>query len=219
MDKYTQPDFTSVALITIDTQRDTLDGQPFEIPGTSAALPQMQKLLQRFRLQRKPIVHIVRIYKKDGSNVDLCRRRAVLEGSEMLIENSIGCEPAQELFADQSLKLDYPRLLSGGIQHVSDNEVIIYKPRWGAFFRTPLDAHLKNLGISTLIFTGCNYPNCPRTSIYQASERDYKIVLVEDALSGLYARGREEMKNIGVCLASTSELLVEISRPKDKTEK
>ena len=51
MDKYTQPDFTSIALITIDTQRDTLDGQPFEIPGTSAALPQMQKLLHLFRLQ------------------------------------------------------------------------------------------------------------------------------------------------------------------------
>ena len=42
MDKYTQPDFTSVALITSDTQRDTLDGQPFEIPGTSTVLPQMQ---------------------------------------------------------------------------------------------------------------------------------------------------------------------------------
>ena len=39
MDIYTSPDFTSAALITIDTQCDTLDGQPLEIPGTSAALP------------------------------------------------------------------------------------------------------------------------------------------------------------------------------------
>ena len=38
MDKYTAPDLTSSALITIDTQCDTLDGQPFEIQGTSGEL-------------------------------------------------------------------------------------------------------------------------------------------------------------------------------------
>jgi hypothetical protein len=31
--------------VTIDTQRDTLDGQPLEIPGTSAALPNMRRVL------------------------------------------------------------------------------------------------------------------------------------------------------------------------------
>jgi nicotinamidase-related amidase len=53
---------------------------------------------------------------------------------------------------------------------------------------------------------GCNFPNCPRTSIYEASERDFRIVLVEDAVSGLYERGTEEMRNIGVRLMSTNEL-------------
>ena len=37
-DPYLAPDFASVALVTIDTQQDTLDGQPFEVPGTSDAL-------------------------------------------------------------------------------------------------------------------------------------------------------------------------------------
>jgi nicotinamidase-related amidase len=167
----------------------------------------MQKLLRIFRQHGKPIIHIVRIYKRDGSNVDLCRRQAVLQGSEILIENTPGCELAPELFPDQNITLDYQRLLSGDIQSVSTNEVIIYKSRWGAFYQTPLNAHLKSLGVATLIFTGCNYPNCPRTSIYEASERDYKIVLVEDALSGLYPQGREEMNNIGICIMSTSDLL------------
>jgi len=35
MDKYTKPDFDKSALITIDILRDTLDGQPLEILGTS----------------------------------------------------------------------------------------------------------------------------------------------------------------------------------------
>ena len=80
MDEYIEPDFTSAALITIDTQKDFLDGQPFEIPRTAAVLPNMQRLLQGFRKHSKAIVHIVRIYKKDGSNVDLCRRKAIEQG-------------------------------------------------------------------------------------------------------------------------------------------
>ena len=210
MDEYIEPDFTSAALITIDTQKDFLDGQPFEIPGTTAVLPKMQKLLQGFRKHNKPIVHIVRIYKKDGSNVDLCRRRAVIQGAQVIIENTQGSELADELLADPSVMLDHRKLLSGSIQKVSKNEVIIYKPRWGAFYQTPLDTHLKRIDISTLIFTGCNYPNCPRTSIYEASERDYKIVLIEDAVSGLYPIGLAEMKNIGVFLMKSSDVLARI---------
>ncbi len=77
MSRYTEPDWSSSALITIDTQCDMLDGQPFEIPGTSAILPRMRTLLQAYRNVKKPIIHIVRIYKSDGSNVDLCRKEPV----------------------------------------------------------------------------------------------------------------------------------------------
>jgi nicotinamidase-related amidase len=210
MDEYIKPDFSSAALITIDTQKDVLDGQPFEIPGTTAVLPQMKTLIQGFRKHNKPIVHIVRIYKKDGCNVDLCRRKAVIQGARIIIENTPGCELADELLVDPSISLNHQKLLSGCIQKISTNEVIIYKPRWGAFYQTPLDAHLKSLNVSTLIFTGCNYPNCPRTSIYQASEREYKIVLVEDAVSGLYPIGLTEMKNIGVFLMKSSDVLAQI---------
>jgi nicotinamidase-related amidase len=94
--------------------------------------------------------------------------------------------------------LDSGLLLSGRAQQVGHNEVVIHKPRWGAFFNTPLDSHLRSLGVDTLVFVGCNFPNCPRTSIYEASERDFKIVLAEDAVSGLYPKGKEEMLNIGV---------------------
>ena len=74
MTRYISADFSSAALITIDTQRDTLDGQPFEIPGTSAVLPTMRALLNAFRETGRPIVHVMRVYLPDGSNVDLCRR-------------------------------------------------------------------------------------------------------------------------------------------------
>ena len=207
MDKYTQPEFDKSALITIDVLRDTLDGQPLEIPGTSAALPKMKQLLDFYRENNKPIVHIIRIYKADGSNVDLCRREPVENGAKILTENSLGAELAQELFDNESVRYDTSLLLNGGVQKLSDNEVIIYKPRWGAFYDTPLDSHLKELGVNTLVFSGCNFPNCPRTSIYEASERDYKIALAEDAISGLYEQGKTELLNISVLVESTNKII------------
>jgi hypothetical protein len=54
---------------------------------------------------------------------------------------------------------------------------------------------------------GCNFPNCPRTTIYEASERDFKIVLAKDATSGIYAIGLQELRNIGVSVMSTEECL------------
>jgi len=200
------PDFASVALVTIDTQRDTLDGQPFEVPGTSAALPEMRRLAAAFRAAGRPIVHVVRLYRPDGSNVDLCRRRAVADGARLVLAGSPGAELASDLVPASAPRLDTELLLAGGIQRVGPGEVVIYKPRWGAFFQTPLEAHLRALGVSTLVFAGCNFPNCPRTSIYEASERDFRLVLVEDAVSGLYERGKDELRGIGVALMNAAEL-------------
>ena len=206
MSRYTEPEWSKSALITIDTQYDTLDGQPFGILGTSAILPRMEALLQTYRKAEKPIIHIVRIYKADGSNVDLCRRELIERGAALVLAGSSGCQLAPELLPHTAIELDADLLLSGGIQKINSSEVVIYKPRWGAFYNTPLGHYLRELGVTTLVFSGCNFPNCPRTSIYEASERDFRLVLVEDAISGLYEQGRREMRNIGVELISADQV-------------
>ena len=68
---FTEPQLASSALVTIDVQSDVLDGQPLEIPGSSRALVAIARLAQAFRARSLPIVHIVRLYRPDGSNVDL----------------------------------------------------------------------------------------------------------------------------------------------------
>jgi hypothetical protein len=45
---------------------------------------------------------------------------------------------------------------------------------------------------------GCNFPNCPRTTIYGASMRDFNGVIFPSAISGIYDKGVEELANIGV---------------------
>jgi Isochorismatase family len=109
------------------------------------------------------------------------------------------------------LTLDDDLLLSGQAQWLGDREIILYKPRWGAFFDTTLDEHLRANNVDTVVVAGCNYPNCPRTSIYEASERDYRAVLIEDAISGLYERGRTEMTNIGVTLYRTESVIAHLT--------
>ena len=210
-DPYTTPDFAHSALISIDTQRDVLDGGPLEVAGTSAALGAMSALVGEFRRTKRPIVHIVRLYEPDGSNVDLCRRAAVEGGARILTSGAPGTEIAAELLPEGQPLLDVPRLLGGGIQPLGPSEVAIYKPRWGAFYGTRLESHLRGQGITTLVFCGCNFPNCPRTSIYEASERDFRIVLAIDAISGLYERGERELVGIGVQLLQTAEVIDRIS--------
>jgi hypothetical protein len=60
--------------------------------------------------------------------------------------------------------------------------------------------------VTTLAFSGCNFPNCPRASIYEAGERDYKIILVKDTMSFLDKRDMIEMESIGVVFSNANEL-------------
>lgn len=207
------PRFDDSALVVIDTQRDVLDDGALPIAGTSAALPAMRRVLEAFRAAERPIVHIVRIYERDGSNADLCRRELLRDGAAILIRGSVGSQIAAELLPEPGVELDAGLLLGGGVQQLGPGEVVIFKPRWGAFYRTPLEDHLRAQRVSTVVFAGCNFPNCPRTSIYEASERDFRVVLVRDAISGLYERGEQELEGIGVRMMNAGDVEVALRAP------
>ncbi len=70
-----------------------------------------------------------------------------------------------------------------------------------------LEEHLHGIGADTIVVAGCNFPNCPRTTIYEASERDFRVVLVTDAVSGLYKQGARELASIGVTLMTSNDLI------------
>jgi nicotinamidase-related amidase len=61
------------------------------------------------------------------------------------------------------------------------------EPRWSAFHRTPLHQHLADLGVDTIVVAGCNFPNCPRATIYDGSEHDYRVLVPVDAVSAIEA--------------------------------
>ncbi len=210
-DELVRPEIDAAALITIDTQADTLDGQPLEIPGTSQAAANIARLCAAFRSAGRPIVHIVRLYLADGSNAEPCRQELARGAVAVLRPGTPGRLLAPGLLDAGAPELDDQLLLVGGVQLIGEHEAVIYKPRWGAFYGTPLDDHLRRAGVTTLVFTGCNFPNCPRTSIYEASERDYRAVLVTDAVSGVYDRGIAELASIGVPSLTTDEVLAAVA--------
>jgi len=208
VNSYTEPHPDSAALLTIDVQRDfSLPGAPLEIAGTMDVAPRIRRLLGAFRAAGGLIVHVVRLYQEDGGNADPVRRAAVEGGQRMVAPRSDGAELLDELKPDPALRLDAAALLRGEFQRLAKNEFVMYKPRWGAFYGTSLEAFLRDRGIDTIVLTGCNFPNCPRTTIYEASERDFRIVAVTDAISGAYDRGIEELRNIGVLALTTDECL------------
>jgi nicotinamidase-related amidase len=197
-DPYTRPLPGTAALVLIDVQRDFYaDDAPLPIAGTAAAIPAMARLTTEFRDRALPIVHVVRLYCPDGSNADVVRKQAIEQGARMAVPGSVGSQIAAELLPN-AVDLDHELLLGGELQQVGPREHVMYKPRWGAFYKTKLEQHLRDTGSNTTVFAGCNFPNCPRTSIYEASERDFRIVLVSDAVSGLDDRGIKECRAIGV---------------------
>ena len=215
-DPFTAPEYNRAALVTIDVQNDTLDGGPFEVPGTSAILPAIARLGNSFRAAGRPIVHIIRIYTPDGQDADRCRRSSLLAGRQLLLKGSDGRRPANMLLPATDVHIDDDALMAGQIQAVGPQEVLIYKPRWGAFYRTPLKTHLLENGVSTLVFCGCNYPNCPRTSIYQASERDFRVVAAVDAISGIQAVDIDQLEAIGVQCSPAEEICTALSNASEE---
>lgn len=213
MTDYTQPNLARSALLTIDVQNDfTMPGAPAEIADTCQLLPTFNTIAQAYRRANLPIIHVVRLYLPDGSNAELCRRSLFRSGTSLVCPGTHGAELVDALKPTPTVRLNPDQLLEGLLQPVAENEWIMYKPRWGGFYKTPLEAHLAELAVTSLTIIGCNYPNCPRATVYEASERDFRICLVSDAMSGLDEQGCQEMGNIGVHVWPSQTLLAQLNQ-------
>ena len=204
MPDYTAPERDRTALLTFAVQKDcTSPGSPVGYLGGGRKLAKVGDLAQGFRAAGAPIVHLVRLYRPDGSNVDACRRRAIEEGLRVLMPGSCGAELVPEINPAPETRLDSAALLSGNLQELAAQEWALYRPRWGAFYKTSLEDHLKGLGVSTIAISGCNFSTAIRASIYEASARDFRVVVVPDAIAGASDEDLAELARIGVYLMNT----------------
>ena len=216
MNDYTLPEKGRVALVTIGAQRDCLlTGSPVMASDSRRAAIAISRLAAGFRRQGAPIVHGVRLYRPDGSNVDLCRRQAVEEGLRILMPGTFGTELADGLAPSPEIRLDPNRLLAGCTQKLDRNEWALYKPRWGAFFGTKLEDHLRALDVTTLVLCGCNFRTAIRATVYEASARDFRIVVATDGVSGASEEGLSELGRMGIYLMTADSCLAWLSGAAD----
>ena len=212
LDPHLVPHWDAAALVTIDMQRDFLSDGAFGVAGTTEILPNLRRLTEAFRAAARPIVHMVRLYRRDGRDVDRVRRTVVERGAAFVSPGTPGRLLAPGLAPDGAPDLDDQLLLDGRPQALGADEFALYKPRWGAFYRTPLADLLGEHGVDTIVLAGCNLPNCPRASIVEAHERDFRVVLVTDAVSQAAEHGFQEIAGLGTVLMRTAETVEAVTR-------
>jgi len=196
LDEFVRPHWESSALLVVDMQNDFTDDGPLPVAGTTGVVPALASLAVAFRRARRPIVHVVRLYA--GDDVDLVRRGAISRGDAVVRPGSAGSLIVDALLPGGAPPLDHELLLTGAEQPLGPLETAMWKPRWSAFHRTALDARLRRAGIDTVVVAGCNFPNCPRATLFDASSRDYRAVVATDATSGVDDARLTDARGIGV---------------------
>ena len=181
------------ALLIIDMQNDfVLPGAPCCIAGAQATLPNLVQVLKHYREQQLPVFHVVREYREDGSDIENFRYQSFVDGNRCAVPGTPGCEIVKELSP-----------LAG--------EYRIVKNRFSAFMNTEVDFMLRRLSVNDIVVVGTQYPNCVRTTVFDALALGYDVTVVTDATSAQtedVARANIiDLQNVGVHCVSTREFL------------
>lgn len=181
------------ALIMIDMQNGFIDEKSsLCIAGAAATVPACARALAVARAQGIMIIHAIRSYESDGSNVERTRYSIWKQDKAL--------SPLAQPYCSADIPVELKPL---------PNEVVMIKPRFSAFFGTRLAEMLHQNDISTVILTGTTTPNCIRSSCYDALSHDFNVVVLEDATSSrteeVQRANLEDMEYIGATLMSCEE--------------
>lgn len=181
------------ALMIIDMQRDFVcEGGALRVAMAEATVPAIAAVLSHARRNNWMVCHIIRLHKPDGSDADRPRKHLFAHGGNgYCVIGSKGAEIVPELAP-------------------AKGEIIIAKTRNSAFFRTNLDRILRDNGVTDLIITGTQYPNCIRATANDAMSLDYRTIVVSDCCSAQTPEIAEanllDMRNMGIEIISSSFL-------------
>jgi nicotinamidase-related amidase len=179
--KQVRVDLAKTAILVIDMQNDFChpDGWLAHIgvnvtPARQPIQP-LQNLLPILRQANIPVIwlnwgnrpdlmnisaNVLHVYNPTGEGIGLGDRLPA-NGAEVLMEGSWAAAVVDEL---EQLPED----------------IQISKYRMSGFWDTPLDSILRNLGRTTILFTGVNADQCVMATLQDANFLGYDCILVED---------------------------------------
>ncbi|WP_018924869.1 cysteine hydrolase family protein [Salsuginibacillus kocurii] len=145
------------ALVLIDMQQET----NYNLPQLKDILKKTRELATVCREQGIPVIYTRQVNRADG--IGLSSMEPITnEGRPFYYDAS-------------SSSIDiFPEIAP------HEEDVVVDKYRWSAFYETPLDLFLRNQGITDLIMAGFVTDGCLMTSTYDAYFRDYTMHMVHD---------------------------------------
>lgn len=150
------------ALLVIDMQDEFVKPQwtPFWVPEATRQVPKIKKVIEHFREQNLPVIYTV--FSNTNHYFDRPRSGKFMSNrySELHIDQS-------EYFVNGHVVDDL---------EPKNNEIVIHKPSYGAFYDTPLETILKNFGVDTVVICGTLTNYCCGTTARQAYERGYNVI-------------------------------------------
>ncbi|QBD80754.1 cysteine hydrolase [Ktedonosporobacter rubrisoli] len=151
------------ALLVIDMQDEFVKPHwtPFWVPEATRQVPQIKRLLEACRAYRVPVIYTA--FARTHHYLD-----RPLAGPFM--PNRYAEEDAAWFRAGTIWSELAPQ----------EDEIVLYKPSYGAFYDTPLETILKNLHKDTVIICGTLTNFCCGTTARQAYERGFKVVFGSD---------------------------------------
>ncbi len=154
------------ALLVIDMQDEFVKPHwsPDWVPEATKQVPRVKKLIEHCRTKKIPVIYTV--YSKTHNYMDRPKTGKFMPGrySDLDIDFSLFYQDGQVW---QELE---PR----------EDEIVIRKSSYGAFYDTPLETILKNMEKDTVIITGTLTNYCCSNSARQAYERSFKVVFGSD---------------------------------------
>lgn len=154
------------ALLVIDMQDEFVKPHwsPDWVPEATRQVPRVKKVIEHCRKKDIPVIYTV--YSKTHQYLD-----RPLTGKYMPGRYS-------------ELEIDFSQFyIDGNVWHELfplEDEIVIHKPSYGAFYDTPLETILKNMGKDTVIICGTLTNYCCGATARQAYERSFKVIFGSD---------------------------------------
>ena len=157
------------ALLVIDMQNEFVKPHwtPYWVPDATRQVPRIKSLVEHCREKKIPVIFTV--YSKTHNYLDRPKTLPLMPS------RLLGMEIDQSSF-----------FVKGQVWHElvpKEDEIIIHKPSYGAFYDTPLETILKTLEKDTVIICGTLTNYCCGTTARQAYERSFKVIFGSDVTS------------------------------------
>jgi len=202
-------DTATTAVIVVDMQNDfgskggMFERAGIDISGIQKAVAPTARVLDAARKAGVKVVYLKMAYQPDLSDLgepdSVNRVRHLQLGVGQHVTAPDG-SPSRVLVRDtwNSEVVDELK------PHADD--IVLYKTRFSGFYKTDLDARLRDLGVKHLIVTGCTTSICVESTVRDAMFRDYLCVLLTDCMSEPIGNGLVR-SNHDASLLSTEVLL------------